>query len=122
MYSVKKYRVTTGGFRIQAQVLNLPTCRLLWLDTYMPTDPKRLTEYDDSELREVLLEVETIISGGNFTDVIWGGDLNWDMSRVTYFARTMASFVERLGLVSLWSDHPVNYTYYMHNDNKSVCA
>ena len=38
---------------------------------------------------------------------------------MTYFARTMASFVERLGLVSLWSDHPVNYTY-MHNDNKSV--
>ena len=107
MYSVKKDRVTTRGFRIQAQVLNLPTCRLLWLDTYMPTDPKRLTKYDDSELREALLEVETIISGGNFTDVIWGGDLNWDMSRVTYFARTMASFVERLGLVSLWSDHPV---------------
>jgi hypothetical protein len=47
VYSVKKDRVTTRGFRIQAQVLNMPTCKLLWLNTYMPTDPKRLTEYDD---------------------------------------------------------------------------
>ena len=37
-YCVKKDRVTTRGFRIQAQVLNMPTCKLLWLNTYMPTD------------------------------------------------------------------------------------
>ena len=62
VYSVKKDRVTTRGFRIQAQVLNMPTCRLLWMNTYMPTDPKRLNEYDDSDLQEVLLEVATILS------------------------------------------------------------
>ena len=97
----------------------MPTCRLLWLNTYMPTDPKRITEYDDFELQEVLVEVEAILSTCSYTDVIWGGDINWDMSRVTYFARTMAAFVERLGLVSLWSNYPVRYTY-MHTDNKSV--
>ena len=118
-YSVKKERITTKGFRIQAQVLCMPNCRLLWMNTYMPTDPKRLTEYDDSDLQEVLLEVETILSCCNYTDVIWSGDLNWDMSRVTYFSRTMAKFVEKLGLVSLWSSKPVKYTY-MHTDNKSV--
>ena len=117
-YCVKKDRVTTGGFRIQAQVLNMPTCKLLWLNTYMPTDPQRVTEYDDTDLQEVLLEVETILSSSNYTDVIWAGDLNWDMKRATYFSRTMYAFVERLGLVSLWSNHPVRYTY-MHTDNKS---
>ena len=118
VYSVKKERVTTRGFRVQAQVLNMPTSRLLWINTYMPTDPRRLTEYDDFELQEVLLEVETILSSSNYTDVIWGGDLNWDMSRETYFAKTLSAFVARLGLVSLWSKYPVTYTY-LHNDNKS---
>ena len=118
IYSVKKDRVTTRGFRLQAQILNMPTCKVLWLNTYMPTDPRRLTEYDDFELREVLVEVEAIISSNSYTDIVWGGDMNWDMSRVTYFARTMSAFVERLGLVSLWSRYPVSYTY-MHNDNKS---
>ena len=51
--------------------------------------------------------------------MIWAGDLNWDMSRLTYFSKTMDSFVEKLGLVSLWSGNPVKYTY-MHTDNKSV--
>ena len=118
-YSVKKDRVTTKGFRIQAQVLNMPTSKLLWMNTYMPTDPKRMTEYDDSDLQEVLLEIENILSGCTYTDVLWAGDLNWDMSRLTYFSKTMASFVEKLGLVSLWSGNPVKYTY-MHTDNKSV--
>ena len=65
------------------------------------------------------MEVETILSCCNYTDVIWAGDLNWDMSRVTYFSRTMATFVEKLGLVSLWSSNPVKYTY-MHTDNKTL--
>ena len=118
-YSVKKDSVKTHGYRIQAQVLNLPSGKLLWLNTYMPTDPQRITEYDDSVLREVLLEVETLLTSCTFTDVIWAGDLNWDMKRVTQFSRTMAAFVDRLGLASLWSQHPVNYTY-MHTDHKSV--
>ena len=106
VYSVKKERVTTRGFRIQAQVLNMPTSRLLWVNTYMPTNPRRLTEYDNFELQEVLMEVETILSSSSYTDVIWGGDLNWDMSRETYFAKTLSAFVARLGLVSLWSKYP----------------
>ena len=118
-YSVKKDRVKTHGYRIQAHVLNLPSGKLLWLNTYIPTDPQRITEYDDSVLREVLLEVETLLTSCTFTDVIWAGDLNWDMKRVTQFSRTMAAFVDRLGLASLWSQHPVNYTY-MHTDHKSV--
>ena len=65
------------------------------------------------------MEVETILSSGSYTEVIWGGDLNWDMSRETYIAKTLSAFVARFGLVSLWSKYPVTYTY-LHNDNKSV--
>ena len=100
-------------------MLNMPTCKILWLNTYMPTDPQRIHDYDDSDLREILLEVEAILASCSYTDVIWAGDLNWDMSRVTKFSRTMAAFMDRLGLVSLWSQHPVKYTY-MHTDYKST--
>ena len=118
-YSVKKERVTTNGFRIQAQLLSMPTCKILWLNTYMPTDPLRINDYDDSDLREVLVEVEAILTDCSYTDIIWAGDLNWDMSRVTKFSRTMGAFMDGLGLVSLWSEHPVKYTY-LHTDYKSM--
>ena len=117
-FKVKKERVSTQGYRVQAQVLHLPSSRVLWVNTYLPTDPQLIGEYDDSVLREVLGEVEGILANTNYDDVVWGSDLNWDMKRNTYFARTMTSFIEKTGLVSLWSSHPVPYTH-MHTDNKS---
>ena len=50
---VKKDRVATQGHRVQAQILNLPSSRVLWLNTYLPPDPQLKGEYDDSALREV---------------------------------------------------------------------
>ena len=47
--SVKKDRVVSRSFRIQAQVLNFPSCRLLWINTALPTNPQRVN-YDDTEL------------------------------------------------------------------------
>ena len=115
---VKKTRVATQGFRVQAQVLSLPSSRVLWLNTYLPPDPQNIGEYDDSVLREVLAEVEAILANTTYDDVVWGSDVNWDIRRNTHFSRTMASFVERSGLVSLWSEHPVPYTH-VHTDGKS---
>ena len=115
---VKKERLPVQGYRVQAQILSLPTSRVLWLNTYLPTDPQLRGEYDDNVLREVLGEVENILASTTYDDVVWGSDLNWDMSRNTYFAKTVSTFVEKTGLVSLWSSHPVPCTH-IHTDNKS---
>ena len=115
---IKKERIETKGFRIQCQVLHLPSTRVLWINSYLPTDPQTIGEYDDTELRNVLVEVENIIENNNFDDIVWGSDLNWDPSRNSHFSRTMQSFVQKLGLVSLWSSNPVPYTH-MHTDGKS---
>ena len=115
---IKKERIISHGYRVQAQILSLPSTRVLWLNTYLPTDPQLRGEYDDSILREVLGEVEGILASSTYDDVIWGSDLNWDMSRTSYFARTLSNFVEKTGLVSLWSSHPVPYTH-VHTDNRS---
>ena len=115
---VKKIRVVTNGFRVQAQILDLPSSKVLWLNTYLPPDPQYVGQYDDGELRELLAEVENIMSSSTYTDVVWGSDLNWDMARNTHFSRIMQSFTERVGLVSLWSHHQVPYTH-IHTDGKS---
>ena len=46
------------------------------MNTYLPTDPQTFGEYDDTELRGVLSEVENILNNNNFDDVVWGSDLN----------------------------------------------
>ena len=65
-FKVKKERVSTQGYRVQAQVLHLPSSRVLWVNTYLPTDPQLIGEYDDSVLREVLGEVEGILANTNY--------------------------------------------------------
>ena len=51
-----------------------------------------------------------------YDDILWQGDLNWDMSRETNFAMTMKRFVSRVGLVSLWDRYQIDYTH-IHTDS-----
>ena len=115
---LKKVRVSTTNFRLQAQVLELPTSRVLWLNTYIPPDPQ-LQQYDDSELQELLEEVKDILRSEQFDDLVWGSDLNWDPSRNNQCTRSMAAFVQEVGLVSLWDTYPVPYTH-VHTDGRST--
>ena len=103
--AVKRDRVASKHYRVQAQVLHLPSGSILWINTYFPTDPQLVGVYDDIELQACLAEVETILTSTAYSDVIWGSDINWDMTRNTRFARTVSAFLERHSLVSLWSQH-----------------
>ena len=103
--------MTSKHFRVQAQVLHLPTTSILWINTYLPTGPQTVRNYDDSELQSCLSEVENIITNTVHTDIVWGSDLNWDMARNSQFALIVSRFMERHSLVSLWSDHGVSHTY-----------
>ena len=117
---VKKDRVGTKNWRVQAPVLNFPTSRLLWINTYLPTDPHTVN-FDESELLDVLNEIEDIMDENDFNDVILNGDLNWEMTRNTGFSTVMASFVQRLGLVSLWQHHSIDFTH-IHTDDVSTAT
>ena len=110
----------TQNWRIQAQVLEFPTARLLWINTYLPTDPLTI-DFDESELLRVLSEVESILDKTLFNDVVWNGDLNWDMKRRSGFSLMMKDFVQKLGLVSLWCHHPIDHTH-VHTDNVSTAV
>ena len=94
---IKKDRIVTKNFRLQAQILNFSTSRLLWINAYLPTDPQN-GEFDSNELLEVLAEVESIMDSEVFDDVLWQGDLNWDISRNSEFSNIMKRFMNRIGL------------------------
>ena len=110
--NMKIERIKTDNFRIQAQILNFPTTRILWINSYLPNDPLTMM-FDDRELLEVLNEVERILDTADYDDCIWQGDLK--MKRDTGFSSLMKQFLGRLGLVSVWEHHPVSYTH-IHTD------
>ena len=59
------------------------------------------------------------MDSARYDDILWQGDLNWDMSRDSNFALCMTSFLSRVGLFSLWDKYQVDYTH-MHTDFKST--
>ena len=117
--SVKKDRVTTRSYRLQAQILNISFARILWINSYLPTDPQTIGAYDPSDLLEMLGEVEYILETENYTDVIWVGDLNWDINRSSQFSSIMKGFVAKIGLETSWAHHNIDFTH-LHTDNRST--
>ena len=84
----------------------------------MPPDSGKVT-LDDDELMTVLTEIENILDNEQFDDCVWQGDLNWHMGRNTGHAAIMERMVSRLGLTSVWSHFPIDFSH-MHVDLKSV--
>ena len=115
---VKKEVVQTTGWRIQAQILNFGGWRLLWVNVYFPTDPQILN-FDESELQVVQEELRAILDKGGYDGCICAGDWNYDARRRSGFARSMSSFLEEVGLISVWEKFSIDFTY-MHTDHKST--
>ena len=90
--------------RIQGTVFNFPGNKILVINCYFPCDPRN-ENFDDSELLEVLAEVEYIMDNTIFDDILWQGDLNWDMSRNSEFGVVMRRFMNKVGLISVWERH-----------------
>ena len=107
--NLKVDRVMTKSYRIQAQIIDFSNSRLFWLNTYFATDPGG--NFDETEVVELLAEIEDIMDRSEYDDVLWNGDMNYDKSRNTPFVLTVSRFLERVGLVSVWDHYPVDYTH-----------
>ena len=116
--STKRARVVTKSPRLQDQILTFPTCKLLWINGYMPCDPQ-LQNFDDAELLGVLSEVESLIVSNRGCEVLWAADMNWDRSRDNHFTRTVAATLARLNLTTVWEAKPIDYTH-THSDGVST--
>ena len=105
----------TSNFRLQADIPNFSSTRLLRINSYFPTDPQNAT-FDENE---VLAEVENLMDNNVYDDIIWQWDLNWGMSRDSDFSVTMKRSMSRIGLVLLLERYEIDYTH-MHTDFKST--
>ena len=54
---ISKDRISTSNYRIQVQVLKFPTSKVMWINTYIPTDPQTV-QFDDNELNSVSKVIE----------------------------------------------------------------
>ena len=72
LIDMKTERVKTRNFRLQAQILYFPNIRLLWINSYFPTDPQS-QNFNDDELAPVLAEAEEILDSAEYDHVLWGG-------------------------------------------------
>ena len=115
---VRREKVGSSGWRLQAQILHFEEFRLLWVNVYFPTDP-RVVNFDEAELLVVQNELEAILDKGGYDGCLCGGDWNYDARRNSGFVKSMTNFLERVGLVSVWEKFEVDFTY-MHTDHKST--
>ena len=66
---VKVNNLQTENFRIQAQLLNFPFSKLLWLNVYFPTDPQTI-KFDDTELLETIRDIEKVLDNVEYDDIV----------------------------------------------------
>ena len=115
---VRKGKVVSTTWRVQAQILHFGNYKLLWMNVYLPNDP-RVLNFDDSELLVVQRCVEDILDAGGYDDCLCAGDWNYDQRRKTGFATSMQQFLERVGLISTWEKFPIDFTH-LHTDDKAT--
>ena len=106
--AVKKDRIKTNGWRIQGQIFNFPSRKLLWVNIYLPTDP-RTENWDDTELQLYLSEMKSIIDASNTHLILVSGDLNWEMTRNTKFSKIVHDFLLSVNLESVWKNIDVDF-------------
>ena len=108
---IKKERIQTKSWRLQAQILHIGNYRLIWINCYFPTDPQT-ANYDKAELYQILTEIENILDNNSFDDCILAGDLNYDTGRATGFARALRTILEKIGLLSVWGKFSLDFTHF----------
>ena len=52
---IQKERIPTKNWRIQTQILDISSYKVIWMNCYFPTDPQTI-QYNDEELSTVLDE------------------------------------------------------------------
>ena len=73
--NIRRERISSNNFRVQAQILHFEDYRLLWINAYFPTDPQ-VFNFDKRELIQIQNDIENIMDKAEFDDVLLGGDFN----------------------------------------------
>ena len=72
---VTKELIMCRNERIQAQILNFESSKILRINAYFPTDPDTVV-YNSDDLQPVLSEIERVMDCFDYTDVLIAADMN----------------------------------------------
>ena len=103
--SLTKYvaKIECENFRLQATKFALPSGSLLVLNAYFPCVP-RTANFDDSQLLNLLTEIQMTIHKSDCSRIWLAGDLNSHFARNTKFTNIVKNFIGNMGLYILWEN------------------
>ena len=101
--------------RVQACLINFPRTKILWLNSYFPTDPQT-PNFDDSELRETLAAIKNVIENNEHDQILWQGDINTEFNRQSKFVEVVKEALTSFNLKSAWNNFPVDFTFCSPSD------
>ena len=100
-----------GSNRVQAIKITLPTNTFVFINVYLPTDP-RVNNFDDSLLIQTLQDIKFILNQcqPQFKITVLG-DFNADLNRNTHFVNIVKDFMITNNLASLWDSFQCDFTF-----------
>ena len=106
--------------RLQCVIVDLNLCKVMLLNSYFPTDPRK--DFDENELLILFAEIERIFKECNFDHLILGGDFNADFKRHSKFVSMVRDFVNKMDLERSWNQFPVDFTHVSEKDGKTYTS
>lgn len=102
--------VSPNNWRVQAITVSVPNNRLLILNTYFPTDPQ-VNDFDTGDFLSTLATIDEVIKQNQFDNLIWGGDINADFMRKTFFTKNVDNFISQASLKKAWDLFEIDFTH-----------
>ena len=113
--------VSPPSKRLQSLLFRFESCRMLLLNTYFPTDPKT-NNFDDTELRLLLSQIQSAIAENDFDQLIITGDINADFKRSTSFVKSVEDFLAEFNIRKSWDAFPIDFTHVMEMQGKTYTS
>ena len=96
-------KIPCSNFRLLGTKFSFPNSSILLINCYFPCDPRK-DNYDDSELLDILTDIDNLIRKSQCSDIILAGDLNCHFQRQTRFTSTVERFFKDLSLLIVWQN------------------
>ena len=113
--------IPTNHWRVQAVIISAPQHKILLVNSYFPTDPK-VNDFDTGDLFSTLEAITRLIDETEHDSIFWGGDINADFSRGTFFTNTIDDYLNEAHLERSWKKYQVDFTHCFELENRSYTS
>ena len=114
-------KIETNHWRVQAITISTTKNKILLINSYFPTDP-RSEDFDTTDLFSTLTTIASVIEDNEHDSTVWGGDINADFMRGTFFTNAINDFLNERSLQRAWDKFAIDFTHVFEMDNKSYTS